>query len=119
VNRLNLWVFRAILLGKGVISLLKNKLAECFLNRFQEILDGLDALADSEEMEELNAQLEDVLFLMESIDDADADADEELEGALEEIEDLLDQYRETDDPEVKQKALELDMALRMARNNLQ
>jgi len=90
-----------------------------FCQRFQSILDALDAYDTDETLEELNAQFEDILFLMESIDDADADADEELEGALEEIEDLLDQYRETDDPEVKQKALELDMALRMARNNLQ
>ena len=39
-----------------------------FLERFHGILDELDAFEADEELEELNAQLEDVLFLMESVD---------------------------------------------------
>ena len=96
----------------------KNKLIGRFLDRFQEILDALDEISASEEMDELNAQFEDVLFLMESTDDEDEDAAEEIDGALEEMEDLLDQYRELDIPEVNQKAVELEMAIRMVRNNL-
>ena len=91
-----------------------------FLERFQGILDELDAFDADEELEELNAQLEDVLFLMESVDVEDADAAEEIEGALEEIDDLLAAYRELAEelPELRQQALELEMARRMAGQNL-
>ena len=91
-----------------------------FLERFHGILDALDALEADEELEELNAQLEDVLFLMESVDVEDADAAEEIEGALEEIDDLLAAYRELAEelPELRQQALELEMARRMAGQNL-
>ena len=69
---------------------------------------------------ELNAQLEDVLFLMESVDPEDADAAEEIAGALEEIDDLLAAYRELAEelPELRQQALELEMARKMAGQNL-
>ena len=91
-----------------------------FLERFHGILDELDAFEADEELEELNAQLEDVLFLMESVDVEDADAAEELAGALEEIDDLLAAYRELAEelPELRQQALELEMARRMAGQNL-
>ena len=91
-----------------------------FLERFYGILDELDAFEADEELEELNAQLEDVLFLMESVDVEDADAAEELEGALEEIDDLLAAYRELakEVPELRQQALELEMARKMAGQNL-
>ena len=91
-----------------------------FLERFQGILDELDEIDASEELEELNAQLEDVLFLMDSVDVEDADAAEELAGALEEIDDLLAAYRELSGalPELRQQALELEMARRMAGQNL-
>ena len=91
-----------------------------FLERFHGILDELDEIGSDEELEELNAQLEDVLFLMESVDVEDADAAEELEGALEEIDDLLAAYRELAEelPELRQQALELEMARKMAGQNL-
>lgn len=91
-----------------------------FLERFHGILDGLDEIEADEELDELNAQLEDVLFLMESVDVEDADAAEEIAGALEEIDDLLAAYRELADelPELRQQALELEMARRMAGQNL-
>ena len=91
-----------------------------FLERFHEILDVLDEIEADEELDELNAQLEDVLFLMESVDVEDADAAEEIAGALEEIDDLLAAYRELADelPELRQQALELEMARRMAGQNL-
>ena len=91
-----------------------------FLERFHGILDELDEIGSDEELEELNAQLEDVLFLMESVDVEDADAAEEIAGALEEIDDLLAAYRELAEelPELRQQALELEMARRMAGQNL-
>ena len=91
-----------------------------FLERFHGILDVLDEIEADEELDELNAQLEDVLFLMESVDGEDADAAEEIAGALEEIDDLLAAYRELSEelPELRQQALELEMARRMAGQNL-
>ena len=38
------------------------------MKRFQEILDALDEMCENDEMDELNAQFEDILFLMENID---------------------------------------------------
>lgn len=91
-----------------------------FLERFHGILDVLDEIEADEELDELNAQLEDVLFLMESVDVEDADAAEEIAGALEEIDDLLAAYRELSEelPELRQQALELEMARKMAGQNL-
>ena len=91
-----------------------------FLERFHGILDVLDEIEADEELDELNAQLEDVLFLMESVDVEDADATEELEGALVEIDDLLAAYRALADErqELRQQALELEMARKMAGQNL-
>ena len=98
----------------------KNSPAAGFLARFQDILDALDEFADGEDLEELSAQLEDALFLMESIDDDDEDAREEMEGALEEIADIASQYRALCDatPGLEQKVLELEMAVKMAAMNL-
>ena len=99
---------------------MKNNARMGFLERFQSILDALDEFEMDEELEELNAQLEDVLFLMESVDVEDADAAEEIAGALEEIDDLLAAYRALADErqELRQQALELEMARRMAGQNL-
>ena len=57
---------------------------------------------------------------MESVDVEDADAAEEIAGALEEIDDLLAAYRELSEelPELRQQALELEMARKMAGQNL-
>ena len=96
----------------------KNKMFEGFMKRFQAILDDFDGMSESEEMDDLNAEFEDILFLMENIDEDDEDAREEFSGALEEMEDLLDEYRELDIPEIAQKIVEFEMAVRMAQNNL-
>lgn len=89
-----------------------------FVSRFQEILDALDEFEKSEELDELNAQLEDTIFLIESFDEDDDD--EELQGAIDELNDLVDEYRELaeDRPELNQKVLELQMAVQMAAQNL-
>ena len=98
----------------------KNTALAGFCERFQAILDALDAYEMDETLEELNAQFEDTLFLMENIDPEDEDAAEETEGALEELEDLLAEYRDLaqDRDELSQKVMELEMALKMAQNNL-
>ena len=95
---------------------MKNSALEGFQERFQSILDDFDGFEMDEELEELNAQLEDALFLMEcSGDDA-----EELQGAIEEIDGLLAEYRALSGrrPELCQKVLELGMAVEMADRNL-
>lgn len=96
----------------------QRKLAEGMLKRFQEILDDLDELSNSEEMDELNAQYEDTLFLAESIGEEDDDAEELFAGTLEELNDLLTQYRALHSPQVDQKIVEMEMAVKMAERNL-
>ena len=56
------------------------------LAKLDEILSELDALVEDEAAEELAAELEDAIFLLECAED-----DEETEGALEEIAALGDQ----------------------------
>ena len=95
---------------------MKNNARMGFLERFQSILDALDEFEMDEELEELNAQLEDALFLMEcSEDDV-----EELQGAIEEIDGLLAEYRALSErrPELRQKVLELEMAVELDGRNL-
>ena len=95
---------------------MKNNARMGFLERFQSILDALDEFEMDEELEELNAQLEDALFLMEcSEDDV-----EELQGAIEEIDGLLAEYRALSErrPELRQTVLELEMAAGLAGRNL-
>ena len=95
---------------------MKNSALEGFQERFQSILDDFDGFEMDEELEELNAQLEDALFLMEcSEDDV-----EELQGAIEEIDGLLAEYRALSErrPELRQKVLELEMAAGLAGRNL-
>lgn len=91
-----------------------------FLARFHEILDGLDEFEADEDLEELNAQFEDALFLLECVDEDEEDAQEEIAGALEELEDILAEYRalEWERPELRQMTLELEMSIRMAGKNL-
>lgn len=64
---------------------------------FEEILSELDALAsdldDAEELEELNAELEDALMMLGELDPRDGDYDEDLEDALEELRALAGDYQ--------------------------
>lgn len=90
-----------------------------FIERFQNILDAMDELNDAGILDEINAEFEDAIFLMENIDPDDADAPEEFKGALEEIEDILVEYREFEDKlPVARKLIELDMGIQMAKNIL-
>lgn len=98
----------------------KNSALEGFYNRFQSILEELDAFEMDEELEELNAEFEDALFMMETIDEEGEDAAEEIADAMEDMEGLLADYQELakQNPEIGQKVLELEMAVQMAKNNL-
>ena len=91
-----------------------------FIDRFQGILDVFDEIADSEEAEELNAEFEDAVFLLENVDPNDEDAKEEIEGALEEIDALCGDYARqmNGNPEGMEIVRQLEMAARMARQNL-
>lgn len=98
----------------------KNSALAGFLTRFQALLDELDEFEMDDALEEVNAEFEDALFLLESIDDQEEDADEEIAGALEELDDLLTRYRllAEERAELRQKALEFEMLLQMAKNTL-
>ncbi|MGX8706121.1 MAG: hypothetical protein ACSW8J_06050 [bacterium] len=88
---------------------------QAFDQRFRAILEALDeAAAESgrEAMEELNAELEDALFLIEQIDMKDEDWREEYRDALEELDALRADYAKI--PEAEELAGQLDGLIRMA-----
>ena len=92
-----------------------------FEKRFREILASLDEFRDeNEEIEEMNAEFEDALFVIECIDVNDEEWEEEFTDALEEFRDLLDNYRDLAEeiPELNEVADRLDMAIKMAEANL-
>ena len=98
----------------------KNGALAGFVRRFQDILDAMDEFDEVEDIEDINAEFEDAIFLMENIDEDEEDAAEEIEGALEEMDDILDAYRVLKEtaPEIAQKVIEFEMTLAMAKNNL-
>lgn len=98
----------------------KNSALAGFISRFQAILEELDQFEMDEELEEMNAEFEDALFMMETIDEDGEDAAEEIADAMEDMDDLLARYRALcgERPELGQKVLELEMAVQMAKNNL-
>ena len=59
------------------------------LAKLDAVSSELDECASDEEMQELAAELEDAIFLLECADD-----DEEADGALEEIDALADRLRD-------------------------
>lgn len=74
-----------------------------FVDRFGEILAELDALAEecdagsAEELEDLNAELEDSLLLLSELRPESDDWREELSGTLEELQALAGDYRDLAD----------------------
>lgn len=98
-----------------------------FENRFREILNRMDALRDeaddacAAEMEELNADFEDALFVIECIDVDDEDWTEAFSDALAEFSDLCATYRQLANVPagVDDAAARLEMVVRMAESNLQ
>ncbi|MBR1820421.1 MAG: hypothetical protein IJ769_02230 [Clostridia bacterium] len=94
-----------------------------FLERFGGILAELDALTEdcapeaAEDLDDLNAELEDALLLLGELKKEDG---EELAGALEDIQALAEDYRALADqiPALAGLAGQLDMAADMALGNL-
>ena len=62
------------------------------LSKLDGVLSELDKCAEGEEIEELAAELEDAIFLLECAED-----DEETDGALEEIDGLAARLKELAD----------------------
>lgn len=95
-----------------------------FEKRFRDSLGKLDDLRDgmngeeAEQMDELNANFEDALFVIESIDQNEEEWTEEFTDALEEIKDLCASYAEIDQPEISPILQTLRMTIQMAENNL-
>jgi len=97
-----------------------------FEKRFRELLAELDDLRDqaqgdvSEALEEMNAEYEDALFLIECINTDEEDWQEEFADALEEYKDLCSGYRKLAEsfPELAAEADRLDMIIRLAEANL-
>lgn len=89
-----------------------------FEKRFRALLMELDQIAealDDEDLEELNAEFEDALFLLSEIDPRDGDAAAELMDALEEFEALAQGYARWD--AARDAAARLEMLVEMARGN--
>lgn len=65
---------------------------EKLIDELSAMLDELDDFSANEEVEELNATLEDVLFMLSEPGDED-DFEEELKDALDELHELAADYR--------------------------
>ena len=83
--------------------------------RFREILAALDDIADGEDMEELNAEFEDALFMLSQIDPKSDDAAEEFMDALDEFDTLRADYARF--PGAREAAERLGMLIEIARKN--
>lgn len=64
-----------------------------FIARLEDILDELDDVELNDELEELNANLEDVLFMMSEADPDDDEFADEMGDAADELSDLAAEYR--------------------------
>ena len=95
-----------------------------FTARLRDILDSLDGLNEDgmggEDLEELNAEFEDALFMMDGIDPSDETWREELEDALEELDALNADYRRLEDADGALYPLcdQMDMAIQFIRGNM-
>lgn len=95
-----------------------------FEKRFREILTRLDELRDaaddpvSDELDEMNADFEDALFVVECIDADSEEWQEEFSDALAEFRDLCADYRRLDVSGLSEVVERLEMAIRLAENNL-
>ena len=86
-----------------------------FEARFSKILAALDDIADGEDMEELNAEFEDALFMLSQIDPGAGDAPEEFMDALDEFDALRADYARI--PSAREVAERMGMLIEFARKN--
>lgn len=97
-----------------------------FEKRFQEILSDMDAHAEqldgeaAEALEEQNAEFEDALMLLETIDAEDEDWREAVSDALEELDALCADYRRLAEKDSALGALteRMERLVRIAEGNL-
>ena len=94
-----------------------------FEKRFRGLLDEMDELradADSEELEELAADFEDALFVVECIGADDEDWREQFTDALDEFSDVAESGRRLagEIPPLEGIAGRMDALIQMARANL-
>ena len=92
---------------------------EDFEARFREILDSMDEAATgdiAEALEELNAEFEDALFMLEEIDLKGDDWREEFMDALDEFQALAEDYARY--TSVASLAERMKLLVQMARKNL-
>ena len=90
-----------------------------FEARFREILDSMDEAAKgdiAEALEEMNAEFEDALFMLEEIDLKGDDWREEFLDALDEFEALAEDYARYES--VAGLASRMKMLVQTARNNI-
>lgn len=98
-----------------------------FMGRFEEILKELDALADAvdgdgaEEFEDLNAEFEDTLMMLEELKPDGPDFAGELGEVLEDLRALAGDYRRHSAglPEVADCARRLEMVAEMAEGSVE
>lgn len=87
---------------------------ENIVKGLEAVLADLDALSEEcgspEELEDLNAELEDALMMLSEIDSRHAGWEEELSDALEEIRALAGDYRKAGIPAAKALADRLEQA---------
>ena len=76
-----------------------------FIARLEDILDELDDMELTDELEELNANLEDVLFMMSEAEPDGEEFADEMGDAAGELSDLANEYRKL--PETSALADEL------------
>lgn len=86
-----------------------------FEARFRDILAALDDIADGEDMEELNAEFEDALFMLSQIDPGADTAPEEFTDALDEFDALRADYARL--PAAKDVAERMGMLIEFAKKN--
>ncbi len=84
------------------------------VKRLEAVLAELDALSGEcgspDELEDLNAELEDALMMLSDIDPRQAGWEEELSDTLEDIRALAGDYRRTGIPAARALAVKLEQA---------
>lgn len=61
------------------------KILNAFLSRMHSALEDIDTVSNTEESEEFCAEIEDLLFFIESIDPNEEDSDEEIYDTLQQL----------------------------------
>ena len=97
-----------------------------FKKRYLELLEELDALGNgdqltddqADDLDDLNAEFEDAILLLDALDPESPDFQEELEDALDEFDALAGDYRDFSEalPELAALADRLEGLIALTRN---